>query len=249
MWLVLAPAADSSALWVWQGLRGRGLVPVEFVSVELLVRSPRWVHRLGGAGESTAVVLSDGRLIRSEEVRGALNRIGWVAPETLTGVAEEDREYAGQELHAFFLSWLNALPGNVLGRPTPQGLCGRWRHLSEWVVLAALAGLPTPTYRQGSVDAAEAAPFSLAPPGAPLRTVIAVNGRSVGRGAPPAILAGASHLAALAGSDLLGVDFAVAPDGEWMFAGASPAPDLAAGGEELLELLAATLRNGNGTVA
>ena len=32
-------------------------------------------------------------------------------------------------------NWLNALPGPLLNQPTPQGLCGNWRHPSAWAVL------------------------------------------------------------------------------------------------------------------
>jgi len=243
MWLVLASATDASALWAWQGLRARGCAPLELLTPEALVRSRGWVHRVGAGGDSVEIALADGRLIRSGDVRGALNRIGWVPPDHLAGVAEGDREYVSQELYAFFLSWLNALPGNVIGRPTPQGLSGRWRHFSEWALLAAMAGLPIQTYRQSSWDAnggVSGITPNLAPPGTPVRTVIVVAGQAVGV-APAELLEGAGRLAAIAEADLLGVDFTVDHDGTWNFVGASPSPDLSVGGEALLDVLAETM--------
>jgi hypothetical protein len=59
---------------------------------------------------------------------------------------------ARQELTAFFLSWLYALALPVINRPTPQGLAGQRRQRSEWLWLAAHAGLPMPRYRQTSQD-------------------------------------------------------------------------------------------------
>lgn len=241
MWFVFAPAADPSAAWALRGLRARGLSPLEFVSSELLLRSRRWVHRVGDGGDTVEVELADGRTIRSEDVRGLLNRITYIAPDQLLPPSD-DRDYVIQELHAFFISWLNALPGHVLGRPTPQGLCGRWRQLSEWTLLAETAGLPTPGYRQSSLDADGFARFSLAPADAALQTVFVVNGAATGADAPTELLEGCARLAALAGGELLGVEFTVDEHGRWCFARASPVPDLESGGEPLLDLLEAALR-------
>ena len=113
MWLVLAPAADPSAAWAFRGLRARGLAPLELVSSELLLRSRRWVHRVGGGGDSVEVDLPDGRMIRSQDVRGVLNRITYIGLDELLPPSD-DRDYVVQELHAFFISWLNALPGHAV---------------------------------------------------------------------------------------------------------------------------------------
>jgi hypothetical protein len=241
MWLVLASATDASALWAWQGLRARGLAPLELLTPEALVRSRIWAHRVGAGGDSVEIALADGRFIRSGDVRGALNRISWLPPDHLAGAVQGDRDYAAQELYAFFLSWLNTLPGNVVGRPTPMGLSGRWRQSSEWALLAATAGLPMRTFRQTSRDEDGGVRPSLAPPGTAVRTVVVVDGHAVGT-APPGLLEGAGRLASIADADLLGVDFSVDDDGAWAFAGASPSPDLSVGGEALLDALADAIR-------
>ena len=66
-----------------------------------------------------------------------------VAPATdLIGQAvTSDREYALSEMQAFYLSWLSAIPGQVVNRPTPQGLSGHWHHISEWALSAARLAL------------------------------------------------------------------------------------------------------------
>jgi hypothetical protein len=99
-----------------------------------------------------------------------LNRLVSVPDEMLRPAHPQDRDYVTQELTAFFLSWLYSLPPPVLNRPAPHGLCGSWRHRSQWVWLAARAGLPTPSYRQTSFDPGNERDWqeSLLPPDTPV---------------------------------------------------------------------------------
>src|SRR5262245_39541024 len=92
------------------------------------------------------------------------------------------REYASQELAAFCLSWLYALPSPVINRATPQGLAGQWRHRSEWLWLAAHAGLPTSLYRTTSEAPRDEQDGSgrLVPPDTPVQTVFVVADQVVG---------------------------------------------------------------------
>ena len=244
MWLVLCPTHDLSAIWAYERLKERGLSPLEIVAAETLGCSLRWEHRLGAEGVRVTIDLADGRTIEGDRVRGVLNRLQ-AAPLDALAVAEPgDVDYASQELYAFFLSWLHALPGVVLNPPTPQGLCGRWRHVSEWLVLAARAGLPTPDYRWSPAETTNEngfGPTRLAPPGARTTTVFVVDQQVVGNTVPEAHLSAARRLARSTGSPLLGIDFSQTPSGDWLFAGASSIPDLTAGGEALIDALYETL--------
>jgi hypothetical protein len=242
MWLVLCSSQDLPALWAGQGLKARGLDPVEIVTADQLACSLRWEHRLGAGGAEVEVTLADGRTLRHDRIRGALNRLQWIPPGVFA--ASPDREYALQEMTAFFLSWLYGLPDPVLNRPTPQGLSGRWRHASEWIWLAAQAGLPVPPYRKRDLDAEGWTPGErpLFPQGTPMQTVLVLDGETAGAAAPAEILGGCRRLARLAGTSLLGIDFAAGPAGAWTFAGANPTPDLRLGGDRFLDQLAATLR-------
>jgi hypothetical protein len=118
--------------------------------------------------------------------------------------------------------------GRVLNRPTPQGLSGPWLERSEWLMIAAQAGLPTPVYRSGSRPARSG----------PARSIIVVGRNALGPPAPREVVAGCGRLARLARTAILGVDF----DGAWLFAGATPLPSLRRGDERMLDLLAAALR-------
>jgi hypothetical protein len=230
MWLVLCDRTDHAALWAHRGLAARGLEPLELVTADALAYALRWEHRVGAAGASVVVELGDGRRIDGAGVRGVLNRLVAVPDGHLALAREADRDYARQELHAFFVSWLASLPGRVVNRPTPQGLCGSWRHRSEWLALAASAGVPIAPFRMnGDVPDGGFVPAA--------RTVVVVAGEAVGGGLPAAVRSGCVRLARLAGAGVLGVELAA--DGR--VAGATPLPDLRLGGELALDLLAEAL--------
>ncbi len=251
MWLVLCPGYDAPAHWAFEGLRARGLAPLELVSAESLARGRRWEHRVGADGAAVRLELADGRVLDGQDVRGVLNRLTHAPVGHLA--ATRDHDYMTQEFTAFFMSWLYALPGPILNRPTPQGLGGRWRHSSEWVLLASSAGLPTPPYRLSSADEhdeLDAGERSLFPAGTPTQQVVVVGESAFAPHSVPAYIRECCvRLAADAETPLLGVDFAHGPGGGWAFAGATPLPDLRAGGAPLLDALARALRAETGKEA
>lgn len=246
MWMVLCSKADVAALWAYQGLKRRGLSPLVLVTAEVLANSLRWEHRVGPRGADIEIELYDGRRISKRETRGTLNRLQGVPYEQALQIRESDRMYAAQEFTAFFMSWLNALPSPILNRPTVQGLSGQWRHISEWICLASKAGLPVPGYCMTSREPADEIHNlgRLVHAGAPVITVIVVAGRAICAHAPAHILQASAEVAKLAETELLGLEFIVDSQGSWIFAGATPAPDLRSGGEELLDALFCALKEG-----
>jgi hypothetical protein len=243
MYLVLGSSDDSSVPWVVHGLQARGLAPLEWVSAEMLARASRWEHGLGAAGVHLAVTLADGRTIHSDAVRGVVNRLVSVPTEGLYAAHPLDRDYAAQELAAFYLSWLHALPAPVINRPTPQGLSGAWLHASEWVWLAAHAGLPTLRYQQSSCEPPDPRAWHgrLVSPDTPVETVFVLADHVLGAPLSSALWEGYRRLAQLTHTALLGIAWVAGPAAPWTFAGASPVPDLRLGGAALLEAFAAVL--------
>jgi hypothetical protein len=235
--LVVCEETDLAAFWAAERLQSRGL-PVEIVTGADLAAAERWEHRLGRSGTTLALTFAGGgRCLHSRDVRGVLNRLSFLPSAWLQRIGGADRDYAIQEMYALYLSWLHALPGPLLNRPTPQGLCGNWRHPSAWAVLAARAGLPVASYRQSSEDdPAETWRAASEPPAA---TVFVVGERVI---APPVVTAdqweSCLRLARAAGTMMLGIDFAPATKGGWEFSGASVMPDLIRGGEPLADALA-----------
>jgi hypothetical protein len=209
------------------------LSPVFLVTAECLASATKWEHRLGTGGPYTKLHLDDGRIFTSSEIRGVLNRLAF-APESAVGLpVDDDRDYAGMEFGAFYLSWLYALP-RVINRPTPQGLCGRWRHPSEWALLAAKAGFQTQAYRSSvSGDQVD--------PAGGLFHLIVLRGIPYGAAVPKEQREACRNLALSTGTDLLGIDISRAGNGALVFAHATPFPDLTVGGHDLIQGLKLTL--------
>lgn len=234
MWLLLCNSHDRPALWAARGLRVRGIEPLLVLTPELLHYSRRWEHRLEPDGRtSIAFTLADGREIEGRNVRGVLNRIPAVPAHLLAHLVEMDRDYAQQEWTALHMSWLSSLEVPVLNLPVSEGLCGAWRHPSEWIRLAAQTGLDPGEYMQTSGEAPHV-PRHLSN----ARTVITVDGRGYGDVSDD-LADACAHLGALAATRILGVDLDPATG---RFAAATPLPDLRAGGERVLDALAEALR-------
>jgi hypothetical protein len=249
MWLILCNAHDESALWAHRGLQQQGLVPLALVTSDALGFGRRWVHRVRSGKDSAQdiveITLADGRTINGTALRGVLNRLLTLPAEHLILAHPDEREYVTQELNAFYLSWLYALPCPVLNRPTALGLSGQWRHPSEWVWLAAQAGLSTPPYQLSSHDSlyAQNSDGRLISPAAPTQTIFVVAGQAVGPPLYPGAHAACQKLATFAGTDLLGIEFAAGAADRWLFAGATTFPDLCRGGEPLLAAIARALQS------
>jgi hypothetical protein len=238
MWLVLCDASDAPAVWVYQEMRSRGVAPLELVTADDLALADYWEHRIAGGRASIRIRV--GNLdIDCAQLRGVFNRLYTVPIPHWRSAEQSDRDYVQQELVALFLSWLHGLACPVVNRPTPQGLCGQWRCESEWVWLAHQAGLPAAPYRQSANDRINEMKGErrLIPAGAPVQTVIVAGEAAAGATAPPAVIAACRRLAAIAGTELLGVDFIAGAAGPWTFAGANPMPYLTLGGPPLVEAL------------
>jgi hypothetical protein len=235
MILVLCETFDSAAFWAAESLRSRG-ADVSVVTTSDLEGALRWEHHVGRSGAATIdVQLADGRRFGSREPMGVLNRLAFVPTARLNAIAGTDRSYAIQEMNAFFLSWLHALPGPVLNRPKPQGLGGSWRHPSGWAVLAGRAGLLSARYTQTCESDPDLAWLQSRPPEATTAFVIGTQ-MVVARGLPATVEEACVRLAQAASEDLLGIDFL-----NGYFIGASPRPDLQLGGDKLVDVLADAL--------
>ena len=238
MWLVLCTANDIGALWAARGLAARGLQPLEIITSEALAYNKSLTHRLGTGQSTINITLADGRTIDGATVRGTLNRLQFIPGSHLRTANLTDRRYAEQELFALYLSLLHALPGTMLNRPTPHGLCGDWRHPSEWVWLAHRAGLLTMQYQQSELLPAPPL-YDVGTPAS--KTTVVVKGECCGLEIPPDVAGGCSRLSELSETPLLGCDFDLTPAGEWRFVRATPLPDLQKGGEQLRDALARAL--------
>jgi hypothetical protein len=244
MYLVLCDSDDIPALWAWKELRQR-MGAIELVTSEALAYAVRWEHRVDSTRTSTTITLGDGRVIRSEEVQGTINRLHFLPCAHLRAVAA-DRDYAAAELFAFFASWLHALPKPVLNPASPSGLSGaaQWREYPEWLLLAAKSGLDVPTYVENETTDAERVATALAQRRLDTRTLIVIGNAIVGATPPDRVAAGCAALARRADLAILGVDF----DENWVFRSATVLPDFRVGSQAAIEALMTALssREGHG---
>lgn len=242
MWVVLCEVNDLAALWAYQGLIDKGLQPLELISSQALSYALKWDHQVGSEIVNVKIQLTNDKMLDGSEIKGVLNRLVVVHTEHLARFP--DREYAMQEYNALFLSWLNSIPARVINRAVPYGLSGQWRHLSEWIWMASKSGLYTPKFRQSSdiYNNTHTEPEFQAADGLDHREVIVACGHVIGSELPDNISKGSKRLSDISGTDLLGIRFAVDSSENWIFESATPLPDLRLGGDELIEILAKSLK-------
>lgn len=239
MWLILCESDDLGALWVAKALKERGETPVELVTVENIAYSLAWEFHLNGMAGGLRIQLADGREIDSALVTGVLNRLHSLPYEHLGEVAGEDLDYCVQETHAFAMAWLQAFPIPVVNPPSASGLCGGYRHVSEWLALAVRSGLSIPDYLHRSECSGESEEsFPELSGDEPTATVIVLEDAVFcSETVPDSLRDGCRKLATLAELPLLGATFTRFPGKDWLFVGATPTPDLKLAGPGFPEAL------------
>jgi hypothetical protein len=234
VWLAICGPDDVAGRWAVAELRRSGLA-IELVEPSDVVREARLVHRVDGAGAQVELVTRTGLSLRGDELRGVLNRLTGVPPDSVDGLAAADRDYVAEEQAAAVASWLAGLPCPVLNRPLPGMLCGRWYRPARWRRLAAAVGLPAADWQLSTLE-----PW-LEPVAA--RWTTTVIGDEV-IASPAAALEGACReLVGRAGLGLAGLSFGATDDG-WRLLDVTPLPDLRAGGQAAVRALAAALGGG-----
>ena len=151
----------------------------------------------------------------------------WITADGFLGASDTDREYAGGELHALVLSWLEGFGARVINRPAGLGLSGPWRTTDQWRALAREAGLEI-----------RASPGTVRSVG---RAGAGTGHRRRdhrGRRRPAPVCEGTLRLVAEQGHDLIELRF----DEEWRFADATLTPAVGYGGERRVDAVARALR-------
>lgn len=247
MWLMICEQGDYSALWMRGQLESRGLQPFELITGDKIAPSQRWELRVGDGGSSATVDLTSAHQIRSDQILGVINRLRYSPSRNfLARGSALDWGYASQELAAFFLGFLASLPDPVMNRPTACGFSGRERDPLEWTVLAARAGIESPTRRQSTRQRVSepTLPFPEGASSTSCRVVVVAFRHVVGHDVPLEIREACRKLAILSMTALLGISLRT--DGSrWVFDGATIWPDLASVGYELVEVIADVLRIGS----
>jgi len=234
--LILCPDYDEAALWVYEELSKT--VDCELIRSSDLDLARRWEHRLGDR-DTVEIELEDGTVICGSAYRGVLNRTAAIPACLAPYAVEPDRDYAMGEAAAFAMSWLACLP-NVLNRPTPLGMSGAWRHMSDWAMLAGAAGFNVPDYRQDQDDWSDKGQRALVPEQSRRVSLVSFGSRIYGAPLPANVEQACLRLHQLAEVDFLGVELAYQDASDKLiFSYATPWPDLRIGGNDLIADLAA----------
>jgi len=231
--VILAHPDDGAALWLNGALRHLGVEGLELVSVEQLVFSRRIVHRMTDCGDTGAIHLADGRVLRSEAITGLVNRVHRLLTEHFAAAAPDERHYAIAELSAFMLAWLNGIAGRVINPPRPSAPDGSLFERTAVVHFAAMAGLPTTPWR-GSTRAGER---DESPSLAVTQCVIVLDGRVFGPLIPRDLQDACGRLAYLLGVPLLQIFLHQSREHGWRFVDATGRVDFRAGGQPLAAAL------------
>lgn len=229
-WLVIASSRDASARWVYDRLCALDPAKIECVTDADLMDAI-WRHEVSDDGCRTILTLADGRQIDTSQVSGVLNRLTHIPAEMVAKVTPDDREYARQELYALVLSWLQSFEGHVLNPPDAMGLCGAWRSDAEWAMLAHDAGIPSMPVNSGkqtggwlSYPSMAISPPNVVVIGDDVFSRVEVNEATSDK---------YRALAKRANTPILGLYFV-----DDLLSGATPLPDLRAGGDDLIESIA-----------
>src|SRR5215210_4937171 len=103
MWMVISEPEDRPALWAYSKLREAGLDPIEQITPAEFSYAAESTYILKSQNSKFEFKLRDGRIVRSDEIQGILNRLSLVHTEHLG--YSPDTQYAIQEFNAFFLGW------------------------------------------------------------------------------------------------------------------------------------------------
>jgi hypothetical protein len=142
MIVILAHGEDEVAAGVERLLRLRASARhVRRIDADELILATTWSHSQREGRTTTTLRFAEGNRIDSDEIDVVFNRLDFVAASHFAQ-SVEDHTYAVAEMSALLLSWLASLCCPVINKPSSRGLTGARRGPTEWMMLAAKAGLP-----------------------------------------------------------------------------------------------------------
>jgi hypothetical protein len=98
-----------------------------------------WRH--DPADPASGSFVAGGEVLNVSSLRAVYTRLGAVRERDVPHVRTADRDYVAQEMHAFLVAWLSALPCPVTNAATPSCLAGPAWPWERWALAAHRAGL------------------------------------------------------------------------------------------------------------
>ncbi len=209
MWLIICDLQDDSALSL--------VTLLESHDEELTVLLPdhlvkaKHVHQLGAEGPYARTELRNGVELDLADVSLLVNRLYATPQITLERCELDEQGYVQSEWTAFFTSFLNCCGGPVLNPPAGDNIGGHPLNELECLHYAAICGLPITPLILTDHDNASIEMEELA------ITSHLVVGECVLPKLPHSLSQGARRLATVLGLSLLQIDFALHPNGHYVF--------------------------------
>jgi hypothetical protein len=245
MWLILANATDLAGPWLAAGLAARTHLRVQRITEHDLASAETWEHENGGDNAWVRLVLADGRCIDSREVTGVVNLLAqppFMRPPV--GFRGRNHAHAVEELKNLLISTLASSGCTHLSAPGVQE-SSRNYHQSEWMMLAAAAGLPIQprTFFSRNFYSLPDEPADENPPSANRLLIIGENVLHLGSDdvVPKSIRSAAIRFTGVTQNQILELHFRRDGTDGWIFHHVLPCADLMSGGDAALDAFASSL--------
>lgn len=142
--LILHNQSDLTASWVASYLHQELKSDVWLVSAEDLIYAKEWNHYVANNSIQTQIILQNGKIIDSTQIKVLYNRISQISMPHFTDIT--NRNYAEIEMTALILSFLKSLGNKTLNLPHPRGL-GKIE-LSDYFFLKTAISFKIPVHEQ-----------------------------------------------------------------------------------------------------
>lgn len=142
--LILCNEYDAIALALFDQIKKNNKT-VSLVIAEELIYARSWIHEIDSKGEAfTEIKLQNGKIIRSDKLKAAWNRIRFFPMFHFTN--ETDRYYAQNEISALFFSFLNSINKVLINPIDTHDLAVEAENLLYLKQQAVIAGLKVLDY-------------------------------------------------------------------------------------------------------
>jgi hypothetical protein len=118
--LILHNQGDLTASWVASYLHQKMGIDAWLVSAEDLIYATKWNHYVANNTIQTEIILQNGKIIDSTQIKILYNRISHISMPHFTNIT--NRNYAEIEMTALILSFLKSLGNKTINLPHPRGL-------------------------------------------------------------------------------------------------------------------------------
>lgn len=139
MLLIICHYDDVACHWLYAQLKAINY-PVVIVSAEMLPFLRKWEQHIAGDNHSVIMELYDKTFFDNNNIDLVINRVQYIPVEHWRSAGIAEKEYAAQEMSAFYTSWLYGLGARIYNPPKGLGLSGIYYSQTEWMVLALKAG-------------------------------------------------------------------------------------------------------------